>query len=75
MIRLYIAATVVAAIFMAYITGVHVGNVRCDLRTSSAISEQLIINTQLAGETNDAVFHTGVNDIRRILREKYTIAE
>ena len=75
MIRIYFAAAVAVAIFLAYITGVHIGNVRCDARISHAIAEQMVNNTESVGKINDTVLHTGVRDIRRILREKYTIAE
>lgn len=75
MIRIYFAAAVAAAIFLAYITGVHVGNVRCDARIAIATANQINQNTQIIEVTNETVFHTGLGDIRRVLREKYTIAE
>ena len=75
MIRIYLAVAMVAAIFLAYITGVHVGNVRCDVRMANAIAEQINQQTQIIEATNETVLHTGSGDIRRILHEKYTIAE
>ena len=73
--RLYIAALGGAAIFLAYVTGVHVGNVRCGERVANANSEQILLNTTIMGQANETAVHTGVRDIRRILHEKYTIAE
>ena len=73
--RMYLAAAGAAAIFLAYITGVHIGNVRCDARIANAIANQINQNAQIVEATNEIVIHTGVGDIRRILREKYTIAE
>ena len=75
MIRIYFAALIGAAIFFAYITGVHVGNVRCDARVANANAQQIITDTQIVGKANETVMHTGVRDIRRILREQYTISE
>ena len=75
MIRIYFAVAIAAAIFLAYITGVYVGNVRCNARIANDNVARMIINTKIMGKTNDAVLHTGVGDIRRILHEKYTIAE
>ena len=73
--RVYFAALVGAAIFLAYVTGVHVGNVRCGERVANANMEQVIYNAKIMGDTNAAVMHTGVRDIRRLLHERYTIAE
>jgi hypothetical protein len=38
-------------------------------------AKQIVLDTQISGEINETVIHTGVGDIRRILYEKYTIAE
>ena len=75
MIRLYFAAAFVAAIFFAYITGVHVGNIKCGTRIANANAERMILDNEIIRKTNETVFHTGVRDVRRILHDKYTIAE
>ena len=75
MIRIYCAALLCAAIFLSYFIGGHVANIKCRERIANANVEQVIINTHIIRKTNDTVMHTGVGDIRRILREKYTIAE
>lgn len=75
MLRFYIAVAFVTAFFLAYITGVHVGNVRCDAHVADMRAKQIVLDTQISGEINETVIHTGVGDIRRILYEKYTIAE
>ena len=75
MIRFYCAALVGAVIFLSYFVGGYVANIKCNARIARTNSEQIIINTKIEEETNDAVFHTSVGDIRRILHEKYTIAE
>lgn len=75
MMRLYYAALVGVAIFLSYFIGEHVANIKCEGRMANARIERLVLDNKIIGETNDTVFHTGVGDIRRILREKYTIAE
>ena len=75
MIRVYFAVAIVAAIFLAYVTGVHVGNVRMRAQFTGANAEQLVIITKIMDKANEMSIHTGVGDIRRVLYEKYTIAE
>lgn len=75
MMRLYFAVAIAAAIFFAFITGVYMGRVKCSARVANANAEQIIINTQIQRTANETVMHTGGDVVRRILREKYTIAE
>lgn len=75
MIRVYFAALIGAAIFFAYITGVHIGDIRCDSRIANANANRIVFDTKIMGKTNETVMHTGLSDIRRVLRQKYTIAE
>ncbi len=75
MLRIYFAAVVIAAIFLSYFIGAHVANIKCNEHIANAISEQSVTNNNLLENTNETVFHTSVGDIRRILYEKYTIAE
>ena len=42
---------------------------------SQKILQKQAEKVEKIGEINAKVFHTGVNDIRDILRQKYTIAE
>ena len=75
MIRLYVAALLGAAIFLSYFIGGHVVNIKCGARVAKLNSEQIITNTKIMEQINDAAVRTGVGNIRSILREKYTIAE
>ena len=75
MIRIYIAALIGAVIFLSYFMGAHVANIKCGERIANANTEQIILNTRIMEQTNETVFHTGADDVRRILREKYTIVE
>lgn len=65
----------VTAIFFSYVAGVRVGREKCRADVagqSSAIQSQTI---KIMGDINAETFNRGVGDIRRILREQYTIAE
>ena len=65
----------VTAIFFSYVAGMRVGREKCRtdmVNQSSAIQSQTI---KIMGDVNAETFNHGVGDIRRILREKYTIAE
>lgn len=75
MIRVYIAAGVLAAVLFAYGAGVRFGRADCagDAAVASAGAASTMM--QQIGEINATVFNTGMRDIRRVLREEYTIAE
>ena len=72
---IYYAALGGVAIFFAYIIGIRVGNIKCGIKIANTNNEQIILNTKIVEETNEAVIHIGVSGVRRVLREKYTIAE
>ena len=71
----YYMALFCGAIFFAYTIGLHIGNIKCREKMANAIGENMITNTNIMEKTNEEVLHTATGDIRRILRQKYTIAE
>ena len=75
MLRIYLAAVIIAAVFLSYFMGSHVANIKCSERVANATVEQTVADNNFVENTNETVFHTSVGDIRRILYEKYTIAE
>ena len=75
MVRIYMAALLGGAIFFAYFVGAHIANIKCNERVAHANVQQIVMNNKTMENANDAVFRTSVADIRRVLREKYTIAE
>ena len=75
MFRIYCAALIGGAIFFAYFVGARITNIKCNERIARTNVQQIIINNKAVENTNDTIFRTSVGDIRRILREKYTIAE
>lgn len=73
--KIYFVMIASAIILGAYFYGVNITNVKCrERQANNNISEiQHIENNKRI--IHDTVYKTGVRDIRRILRDKYTIAE
>ena len=73
--RIYICIALVCAIFFVFLVGKYVGNANC--RTETVIKQQNVQSEIIKkiGDVNAETFSRGVGDIRRVLREKYTIAE
>lgn len=73
--KIYLIAAMAAFILFAFCTGVRVGDLQCLHRAArqNATAQQTIIQQQV--KTHAETMHTGMRDIRRVLREKYTIAE
>ena len=72
---LFILMAGCVAIFSAYVVGVIVGRERCRadiVQNTGMVQSQTI---KIMEGINAETFNTGVGDIRRILYEKYTIAE
>lgn len=62
-------------VLFAYWTGGQVAWQKCNAQIQeSGVVHQRIITEQI-GRVNEKTFNTGVRDIRRVLCEKYTIAE
>lgn len=75
MMKLYLIGLVCVALVGAFFYGKSVGISKCEIQNfQSHINniEQIKINERVI---NDVVYKTGVRDIRRILRDKYSIAE
>ncbi len=75
MTKIYLIMLMCAITVGAYFYGLSVGNSKCEIGHF-----QNQINTNNQNKTNerivnDTVYKTGVADIRRILRDKYTIAD
>lgn len=74
-VYLFIFVAGVTAIFFSYAAGMRVGREKCRtdvVGQASAIQSQII---KIKGDINAETFNRGVADIRRVLHEKYTIAE
>lgn len=73
--RVYFVILMGALIMGAYFYGVNITNVKC--REKNAINNLTEIQhmEQNKRDIHDTVYKTGLADIRRILRDKYTVAE
>lgn len=72
---LFVFMAVCTAMFFSYVMGVRLGREKCraDIVTQSSNLQSQAI--KIMGDINAEAFSRGVADIRRILHEKYTIAE
>ena len=75
--KLYIViiAAICAAIFFAYVMGKKIEAAQCRAEIIAASVKQIKENQKIKREINAESYNIGVIDIRRILHEKYTIAE
>ncbi len=75
MIRVYIAAGLAAFFIFTYWAGVQNGRAKCtaDVITTNNKTNNEIINN--IGDINEVVLKTGTDDIRGVLRRRYSIAE
>lgn len=79
MTKLYFFVGVIFIIFMSVLCGTVIGNYRCRADIAQKNIDSIKTNQQqLLKEKrviNETVYKTGADDVRRILRDKYTIAE
>ena len=59
----------------AYFFGMHVGNSKCKIKNFQNQINLIREDRKQERIINDKVYKTGVDDIRRILHDKYTIAK
>lgn len=73
--RFYIILMICALVFGAYFSGRAVGRVEMREKCKVSGAVQYVQTIKQREKVNEQTNHTAVRDIRRILREKYTIAE
>lgn len=77
--KLYLLAIIFVVVFMAYFYGANTADAKCRLRAAQAsfnavqTYQNQIVKTKRI--THDTTYKMGVDDIRRVLRDKYTIGE
>lgn len=62
-------------IFSAYYIGGRVAVAQCVASRSKDVAQQQTKVIEIQRIVNDQVFNTATDDMRRVLREKYSIAE
>ncbi len=75
MFRIYFFCAVAACGVGLYFYGRAAGVSRCRMDIGAATMRAHVQIIKQVEKVNEDAMHTGVGDIRRILREKYTIAE
>lgn len=75
MFKLYVFIGFLCVIAGTYWVGQRVGKTQCDVRIAEIHTESQGQVIRAMGNIDVEMAGTGVRDIRRILREKYTIAE
>ena len=71
----YLVMATVAIVAAAYFFGLRIGRMQCAVNAARAQSTEMINISDMKRNADDKTFNTGVGDIRRVLRAKYTIAE
>ncbi len=72
---LFIFMAGVTAIFFSYIAGVRLGRQQCRADAAQQSGYVQSETIKIIGDVNAETFNRGVDDIRHVLHEKYTIAE
>ncbi|MCM1294963.1 MAG: hypothetical protein NC311_05430 [Muribaculaceae bacterium] len=73
--RIYIVIMVCVMCIGAYVAGYRVGVANAIVTCERNTTVHLIKTIKRQEKINEKINHTAVRDIRRVLREKYTIAE
>lgn len=73
--RLYLLFAVFVAIVCVYFYGINTEREKCKTKHFQDNFETITKTQQQQKVIHDTVYKTGVGDIRRILFDKYTIAE
>ena len=75
MIKIYFIVAIGAIVVGAYFYGANIADAKCRAKQIQNNLNEIQITEQHKKEIHDKVYKTGTDDIRRILRDKYTIAE
>ena len=71
----YLIIAVAVIVAGACFFGMRIGCTKCETNALRAQSNEMLNITNIKRNTDEVVFNTGVGDIRRVLRAKYTIAD
>ena len=71
----YLFIAVCAMVLGAYWFGTRIAREKCVADSANAQKDEIINSGNIVRMANEKTVHTGVRDIRDILRRKYTIAE
>ena len=73
--KIYLIIAVGCIVFGAYEFGLQIARRKCELNAAQNQTNEIVKTISIQRITDEKVYNTGVADIRRVLRNKYTIAE
>ncbi|MBO7508865.1 MAG: hypothetical protein J6T57_01125 [Alphaproteobacteria bacterium] len=73
--RIYLIIAVIVMVGGAYVMGGRIAKNECLSDASELRATDITNMVEMQRIVNEKTVHTGVNDIRGILRDKYTIAD
>jgi len=73
--KVYLIIAVGCIIFGAYEFGLQIAHKKCEVNAAQNQTNEIVKTISIQRISDEKVYHTGVDDIRRILRTKYSIAE
>ena len=73
--KIYLFIAAIAVVLATYWAGARIGRAQCVADNAQNAHAQQTQIIQTVGKINVETYHRGVDDIRRVLRAQYTIAE
>lgn len=73
--KIYLIIAVGCIIFGAYEFGLQSARGKCEVKVAQNQTNEIVKTIFIQRASDEKVYHTGVDDIRRILHTKYSIAE
>ena len=73
--KIYFLLAICALILGAYFYGANIADAKCQMRQLAENTQKQNLNIKNQRIIHDTVYKTGISDVRRILHDKYTIAE
>ena len=73
--KIYLILSVGCLIVGAYMFGLQIARRKCEINVAHNQTNAVVKTISIQRITDEKVYNTGVADIRRVLHDKYTIAE
>ena len=73
--KIYLIFLILALVGGAYFCGGQIAQKKCETHIAQNQTNEITQAIKIQRKADEKVYNTGVGDIRRILRAKYTIAE
>ena len=73
--KIYLLLMGVVMLVCIYIFGMYAGYQKCNAKVATQTNNQQSHVIEIQRKVNEEVFNRGVNDIRNVLHQKYTIAD